>query len=104
MAHLHADTLLGALGLERRASQASVTSLAGALLLGGLIGAGTSLLLAPSPGRWRRKGPWDRVDAAKDALVAEFRNAPHREEPGWTPVSRGVSGTVSSAPLHRRGG
>jgi hypothetical protein len=73
MVDVNAETLLGVLGLERRSSSESVVKVAGALVFGALIGAGTSLLLAPSPGKWRHRGPWDRVDEAKDALVATLR-------------------------------
>jgi hypothetical protein len=90
MADMHAETLLGVLGLERKCLPASVASFAGALILGGIIGAGTALLLAPSPGRWRRKGAWDRVDEAKDALVAGFRKTP-RGEPVRSLSGRAVS-------------
>ena len=79
MADINAETLLGVLGFERRSPSESVAKVAGALVFGAIIGASTSLLLAPAPGKWRRRGPWDRVDEAKDALVATLRRAPREE-------------------------
>jgi hypothetical protein len=79
MADINAETVLRALGLARKDSSDLIAPVLGTFILGGIIGATAGLLFAPTPGKWRVKGSWDRVDEAKDELVSEFRKATHGE-------------------------
>jgi YtxH-like protein len=82
MADINAETILGALGLQRQGSSDIVAPVIGAFVVGGLIGAGLALLFAPKSGEELRRDLGQRVDEAlesREDLVSEFKN-PAKDE------------------------
>jgi hypothetical protein len=84
MTDFNTESLLEALGLQRRSSADRVAPVAGALILGGLIGAGLALLFAPKSGEELRRELGQRVDEAfeskDDDLISEYE-PPTNERP-----------------------
>jgi hypothetical protein len=82
MADINAETILGALGLQRQGASGVVVPVVGAFIVGGLIGAGVALLLAPKAGEELRRDLGQRVDEAlekNDGLVSEYKKAGKNE-------------------------
>jgi hypothetical protein len=74
MTDINSESILEALGLQRRSSADRVAPVAGALILGGLIGAGIALLFAPKSGEELRRELGQRIDDAlgrEEDLVSE---------------------------------
>jgi len=91
MTNINAESVLEALGLQRRSSADLVAPLAGALILGGLIGAGIALLFAPTSGEELRRGLGQRVDEAlgsKEDLVSEGNERELHPQRTVTPTER----------------
>ena len=83
MADINAETILGALGLQRQGSADMVAPIVGAFVVGGLIGAGIGLLFAPKAGEELRRDLGQRVDdalGAKDDLISKYKK-PGKDEP-----------------------
>ena len=93
MADINAETILGALGLQRQGSSDLVVPIVGAFVVGGLIGAGLALLFAPKSGEELRRDLGQRVD---EALESKENVASTKDEyrsglsasPGTTPSAR----------------
>jgi YtxH-like protein len=76
MADISAETILGALGLQKQGASGLALPMVGAFIVGGLIGAGIALLFAPKPGEELRRDLGQRVDEAlesKEDLVSEYK-------------------------------
>jgi|SRR5450755_4148898 YtxH-like protein len=97
MADINAESILGALGLQRQGSSDVVLPAVGAFVVGGLIGAGIALLFAPKAGKELRRELGQRVDEAlesKEDLVSEYKpgqSEPKKSGPGTTPLVRPTS-------------
>jgi hypothetical protein len=76
---------LGALRLKQKDSSGRALLAVATFILGGIIGAGVALLFSPAVGPWRRKGTWDRVDEAKEALVMAAHGQPVLPVPASEP-------------------
>jgi gas vesicle protein len=92
MADINAETILGALGLQKQGASGVVAPVVGAFIVGGLIGAGIALLFAPKAGEELRRDLGQRVDealASKEDLVSEYK------EPGKNELESHPQRTVA---------
>ena len=81
MADINADSILESLGLQRQGSADLVVPLAGAFILGGLIGAGVALLFAPKSGEDLRGELAQRVDEALESTEKLVKGETRKTEP-----------------------
>jgi gas vesicle protein len=95
MADINAETILGALGLQRQDSADMVAPIVGAFIVGGLIGAGVALLFAPKAGEELRRDLGQRVDEAleqgkrgHDVQETDEYKSGLSASPGSTPPAR----------------
>jgi hypothetical protein len=76
IAKLDADSLLGALGLQRSGVQSWIGPAAGGLAVGLVVGAAMAVLFAPSSGRDLRGELGRRLEGTKDEFKAAFKVGP----------------------------
>jgi YtxH-like protein len=98
MADLNAETILGALGLQRQGSSDTVAPVIGAFVVGGLIGAGLALLFAPKSGEELRRDLGQRVD---EALESNENVATNYKRPGKDEYKGGLSASPGITPPAR---
>jgi YtxH-like protein len=98
MADLNAESILGALGLQRQGSSDTLAPVVGAFVVGGLIGAGLALLLAPKSGKELRRDLGQRVD---EALESNEKVAMTSERPAKDEFNGGMSASPGTTPPAR---
>ena len=99
MTDINAETILGALGLQRQGSSDVVAPMVGAFIVGGLIGAGLALLFSPKSGEELRRDLGQRVDEAlegKEDVVWVYN--PNEDGPKKSGLSSTVGGIPSARP------
>ncbi len=97
MADMNAETVLGALGLQKQGASGAVAPVVGAFIVGGLIGAGIALLFAPKAGEELRSGLGQRVDEALESnedLLSEYGKPGKNDRESHT--QRAVAPTAGS--------